>query len=68
MVEKIYTKGNQPTCQLYNKYGHSVLECWHQFDENFEPYLIKSQAQGSATDNTSDAQDSNHQDITTTQA
>lgn len=28
---------NRPTCQLYGNYGHSVMSCWHIFDENFEP-------------------------------
>jgi histone deacetylase 1/2 len=29
--------GNRPTCQLCNKYGHHVFDCWHRFDENFVP-------------------------------
>ncbi|KAI5425102.1 hypothetical protein KIW84_031052 [Lathyrus oleraceus] len=32
---KTYTTSNMPTCQLCNKYGHYVLECWHRFDESF---------------------------------
>lgn len=27
-----FTLGNMPTCQLYNKYEHSIMECWHIFD------------------------------------
>ncbi|MCI11172.1 retrotransposon protein putative Ty1-copia subclass, partial [Trifolium medium] len=29
--------GTRPTCQLCNKYGHQVFDCWHRFDENFVP-------------------------------
>ncbi|MCH79675.1 retrovirus-related Pol polyprotein from transposon TNT 1-94, partial [Trifolium medium] len=29
--------GTRPTCQLCNKYGHHVMDCWYRFDENFVP-------------------------------
>lgn len=38
-----YTTGNRPTCQICNKSGHFVLECWHGFDESFEPGHHKPQ-------------------------
>ncbi|CAJ2678668.1 unnamed protein product [Trifolium pratense] len=31
------SSGNRPTCQLCNKYGHHVFDCWYRFDENFVP-------------------------------
>lgn len=31
-----YTHRNRPTCQLCGKYGHSVINYWHMYDENFE--------------------------------
>lgn len=34
--KKTYISGNKLTCQLWNKYIHSVLECWYKFDENVE--------------------------------
>ncbi|MCI64641.1 gag-pol polyprotein, partial [Trifolium medium] len=27
----------RPTCQLCNKYGHHVRDCWYRYDENFVP-------------------------------
>lgn len=32
------TSGNRPTCQLCDKYGHSITDCWHRFDETFRPH------------------------------
>ncbi|MCI57936.1 hypothetical protein A2U01_0079188, partial [Trifolium medium] len=29
--------GTRPTCQLCNKYGHHVFDCWYRFDENYVP-------------------------------
>lgn len=51
---KTYSTGNRLTCQLCNKYGHSVIECWHMYDENFEPTHYNTQSQGSVG-NTSNA-------------
>jgi hypothetical protein len=28
---------NIPLCQLCGKRGHTVMECWHHFDENYVP-------------------------------
>lgn len=32
--------GTRPKCQLYGKYGHVIVECWHRFDESFTPTQI----------------------------
>lgn len=48
--------GNLPTCQLCNKYGHSVMECWHRFNENFEPLAPKLQTQWASSHNIDNAQ------------
>lgn len=26
---------NRPTCQLYGKYGHVLIDCWHRFYDYF---------------------------------
>lgn len=35
---KKYASDNMPTCQLCNRYGHYVLECWHRFDEHLSQH------------------------------
>lgn len=42
-----YTPGNHPTYQLYNKYGHSLIEWWHKFDEYYESVPHKNHSQSS---------------------
>lgn len=51
-----FATGDRPTCQLCNKYGQFVLECWHRFDENFEPTQPKSQTQASTSNNSNNSQ------------
>lgn len=28
---------NKPHCQLCGRTGHTVMSCWHRFDQNFQP-------------------------------
>lgn len=51
-----FSTGNRPTCQSCKKYGQFVLECWHRFDENFEPTQPKSQTQASTSNNSNSNQ------------
>lgn len=30
-----FLTGTRSTCQLRGKYGHVVVDCWHEFDETF---------------------------------
>jgi hypothetical protein len=32
-----YNNDKGPRCQLCKKKGHTVMDCWHRFDENFVP-------------------------------
>lgn len=32
-----FTTRNRSTCQLCNKNRHANMDCWHEFDEHFEP-------------------------------
>ncbi|KAI5433773.1 hypothetical protein KIW84_020875 [Lathyrus oleraceus] len=54
-----YTTRNHPTCQLCNECGHEVMDCWHRFDEYFEPTTQKSQAQATTSTNSNNAQEGN---------
>jgi len=38
--------GNRPTCQLCGKYGHTVIDCWHRFDETFVASNYNAQGHG----------------------
>ena len=29
--------GSRPQCQVCNKYGHIVINCYHRFDHSFQP-------------------------------
>lgn len=62
------TPDNIPTCQLRNKYEHSAIDCWHQFDERFVPTTTKSLAQGTPSTGPSDVQSSNAPAATTVEA
>jgi hypothetical protein len=37
---------NRPKCQLCGQRGHTVLECWHRFDES---YILDEKYAGAAT-------------------
>lgn len=37
---KMNGSASRSNCQLFNKYGRVILECWHRFDEYFVPTLI----------------------------
>lgn len=28
---------NRPQCQLYGRFGHTVMKCFHRYDQNFQP-------------------------------
>ena len=42
-----------------NKYGYSVMECWHIFDKNFKPSTRKPESQGASSHSTHNAQANN---------
>lgn len=42
-ARKKSTFGNRPTCQLCLKYGHSVIDPSHRYDESFKPTQPKTQ-------------------------
>lgn len=34
---KVNWNSTKPQCQVCGKHGHTALECWHRFDQEFQP-------------------------------